>query len=620
MRRRLLLGSTLALSAALLFGACGKPSLDLGLAMEVPQGLLEQATSVQLSVFDASLAKCNATNGEVGTIPSSAQVFPLGTTGCPTGDAYCATITLDKDGSTKIFAVTATRAGAPLAQGCATAVLNQDPLAVSVKVWRYTPPPCCNDGKIEPGEQCDNGMAGTCTSSQTVGACSGIVEDAVCNCDCTAKEILLSHDDATAPGFKNAPAGSKFDLALSFGPGGTGNPEVLRALFENAGSANTTGYDLRASFLGADLYPIASPKTLDLQLGFPTPCSAVLAGNTLPLDQRYPALATAATDTVVAVYQSNQDNVGNNFDVFLSPQTRDGCVDTAKTCKTSADCQTSCDPASLTCLPAVRINTMAGGATDPHVAGGPPGVVLVTWTRSDGVYGRLWKTDGSVLPATGELQIAPGGSAARVAGNASGFGVVYQGAGPGDQDGVFLRSVDPFGEVTSPVLVNANAGGVQDQADIAMQTDGGTVVVFRSAGNIYFQRFTFSSADLSFTPTTVQDQSAALNTNDAASNVAHANPVVAGANGFFIAAWETPSATAGKTDIAAQFIGETTGFGYNSVSGQNVPFLATDQTLIGVADRHRPAVAMSGYVAIGWEDDSTTNAGIWVRRFPAPTM
>jgi hypothetical protein len=498
-------------------------------------------------------------------------------------------------------------------------VLNQDPLAVSIKVWRYTAPACCNDGVVQVGEECDNGMPGTCSAGATAAACSGIVEDAVCNCDCTAREILLSHDDATAPSFTNAPAASKLDLALSFGPGGAANPAVLRALYENAGSANATGYDLRESFLRDDLYPITSPATLDLQLGFPTPCDAPLATNALPRDQRYPAIATAASDTVVAVYQSNQNNVGDDFDIFLSPQSTDGCVETSQPCTTSASCQTSCDPTAHTCTPAVMVNTTAGGTSDPHLAAGPSGVVLVTWTRADGVYGRLWNTDGTFIPSSGEIPIAPGGSAARVAGNASGFGVVYQGAGPGDQDGIFLRSVDPVGEVSNPVLVNVDTSGLQDQPGIAMQSDGGAVVVFRSAGDIYFQRFAFSSSDLSFTPTTIQDQSAALNTNDAGTGAAHANAVVAGANGFFVAAWETPGA-GGRTDIAAQFLGETTGFGYNTVNGQNVPFLATDQTLDSVADRHRPAVAMSSYVAIGWQDQSATNAGIWVRRFPAPTM
>jgi hypothetical protein len=88
-----------------------------------------------------------------------------------------------------------------------------------------------------------------------------------------------------------------------------------------------------------------------------------------------------------------------------------------------------------------------------------------------------------------------------------------------------------------------------------------------------------------------------------------------------------PSTISGKSDIAARFIGEMAGFGYNSVSGQNDEFFATDQTLNNppsggtpMGDRHNPAVTMSSYLAIGWEDRDPMHAGVWVRRFPPPTM
>ena len=59
------------------------------------------------------------------------------------------------------------------------------------------------------------------------------------------------------------------------------------------------------------------------------------------------------------------------------------------------------------------------------------------------------------------------------------------------------------------------------------------------------------------------------------------HPVVAGANGYFVAAWETPDPTSGMGSIAARFVGEATGFGYNSVSGQNDEFIATDVATAG---------------------------------------
>ena len=234
------------------------------------------------------------------------------------------------------------------------------------------------------------------------------MDDPVCFCDCTAKEILLSVDDAEAPFLENAPAGSKVDLALAFGPGGAADPELLRAVYESDDPSSATGVDLHASYLRADLYPITDPLPLSLQLQFPVRCSDAEAAAGAARDQRLPSIATAAADTVVVVYQSDEINGGGDFDVFLSPQIPDGCSDD-KPCAQKSDCQTDCDPTSKTCLPAIQLNATSGGASDPRVAAGPSGTVLVTWTRQSGVFGRIWRTDGTVVPADGEISIAPGG-------------------------------------------------------------------------------------------------------------------------------------------------------------------------------------------------------------------
>src|SRR4051794_34631147 len=98
MRRRLLLGLVPALPCALLFAACDSRPVSLGLGLTFPRGLLDQATAVTLSVFDAAGATCDGATGHVGAIPSGAQVFPLNKD-CTGGDLWCATIKLDKDGS-----------------------------------------------------------------------------------------------------------------------------------------------------------------------------------------------------------------------------------------------------------------------------------------------------------------------------------------------------------------------------------------------------------------------------------------------------------------------------------------------------------------------------------------
>lgn len=613
--RRILLGLVPAIPIAVLAGACGTQPVNLGVSMIAPQGLLDQATAVTLSVIDAAQAKCDAATGHVDKIPESALSFPLDDKDCPKGAAWCAQIQLDKDGTKKIFAVTATRAKNPIAEGCATYAVDRDPLFVDVQVRRYSAAPCCNDGKLEPGEQCDTGVVASCDPNVTPNACTGITEDSVCYCDCKAKEILLSVDEKAAPGLKNGVAGSKGALSLSFGPGSL-NPGMLRAVYVDTDKNTSTVPDIHQSFLRQDLYPIADPVPLSYQLLFPIACNNVTNAIGTPLTQEAPAVAAASDDTAVVVYMTNEENSGPNFDIFLSPQNADGCTDT-KPCKQDADCQTACDASSHRCKASVKLNTVIGKAADPHVAGSQ-GTALVVWSRPDGVFGRIWRTDGSTSPVSGEISIASGGSHPRVAAFSGGFRVVYQGSGMGDINGVFMRTISLNGALADEEqLVNLTIDGVQDQPDVAALDDGATLVVWHSGQDVYFQRFDGDGKAIS-----PDDQSSPLNTTGAGDGTDQQNPAVAGASGFFTVVWETPSAqdpTLGN--VMARFVGAKSGFGYNSVSGQNDDFPATDPSF--ATDRHHPAVAMSaqsGFVAVGWEDHDKMRSGIYVRRFPPPAQ
>ncbi len=600
MRRRLALGLLPLLPLPILFPGCDARTVSLGLGMTFPEGLLAQASSITLYVFDASLAKCDGATGHASQIPqSSAQSFPLGTKGCPAGDAYCATIQLDKDGSTKMFAVEATRGSTTIAEGCATKTIDQDPLLVDIQVHRYTPASCCNDGALEPGEQCDPGVA-----AMGAGKCQGIPEDAVCAGDCTAKEILLSFDDKVAPGLKNGPPASKSGLAMAFGPGGATTQTMLRAVYTSTDTVATGGSDVHESFLDQNLYPITDPFPLSLQLELPLLCSDVTAEGGIPRQQTAPAIAPASDATVAVVYLSDEANGGGDFDVLLSPQTADGCFD-AIPCTQKSDCQTDC--VNGKCAPSIALNVSSGGCADPHVAPGPSGTVLAVWTRKQGVFGRIWRTDGTVGPPSSEIAIAPQGSAARVAGNANGFRVVYQGTGSKDPNGIYMKTVSPVGEVGPEVSVNQVTMGPQDQPNVAMLGDGATIVVWRNAGDIYFQRYDAAGKPVE------GDQVSRLNTYSSA--MGQANPAVAGNSGFFTVAWETTNGAG--PNIAARFVGEKSGFGYNTVTWQNDEFIATSVAQPGT--RHQPAVAMGTWVAIGWEDVSAAHPGIYVRRFPAPT-
>lgn len=609
MRRSLLLGLVPAAPLALLVGACGSETVSPAIALSFPQGLIDQATAMTLYVFDAELATCDAETGHVDKIPSgrATQKFALTKEGCADGDLWCTTFELDKDGSKKMFAIVATKAGGTLAEGCTTAVINQNPLTVTIQAHRFRPATCCGNGVLEPGEQCDSGITASCDGSPPV-ACSGMPADEVCACDCTAKEILLSIDDTEQPSLKNGAPGTKLNLALAFGPGGVSTPTMLRAVFENVDAIALGGADIHERFLADDVRPIAEPHALSLQLRLPLTCANV-TGPGIVREQRTPAIAAASIDTVAIVYASDEVNGGQSYDVFLNPQTADGCADT-KPCATDAECPAGCVESKGICASSIKLN-LTQQCTEPRVARGPVGAVLATWTRKQGVFGRIWKTDGTLLPPLAEISIAMGGSAARVAGNAMGYRVVYQGSGAGDPDGIFMVPVSPEGVVGVPVLVNSVTQGVQDQPDVAMLDDGSTLVTWHGGGDVHFQRF-----DAAGNPV-AGDQDAPLNTTGLGLEIDQRMPAATGASGYFLVAWEAADAT-GVGSIAARFVGGQRGFGYNSVTWQNDEFPASDARVTG--DRRRPAVALGSYAVIGWEDRSMDHPGVFVRRFPAPTL
>ncbi|APR87088.1 RTX toxin [Minicystis rosea] len=610
MRLRLLLGLVPAVPVAVLVGACDTPSVGINLDMRFPQGLIDQASAMSLYVFDASLAKCDADTGHVDAIPSgdATQKFPLDQKGCAAPYKWCTTIRLDKDGSNKMFAVVATQAGAPIAEGCTTQVVNQDPLPVEIRAHRYTPPKCCGNGVLEPGEQCDTGVAFSCDGA--AGTCSGMEPNNVCSCDCTAQEILLSidNDPKNAKALQNGPAGSKQSLALAFGPGGIDNAIVLRAAYVSSDDAAVGNSDINLRYLAESLDPIEKPHALSYQLRLPLTCDNVLASPGIIRQQQHPVMATASSDTVALVYLTDEKLGSEDYDVHLTPQLADGCTD-AKPCTTDADCQTRCSTTTNRCATSIPLNVASGGCSAPSVARGPDGTLLVVWTRKDGVFGRIWKTDGTLFP-DGEITIAPGGSAPRVAGSASGFRVVYQGTGAGDPNGIYIAPVSVAGEVGGAVLVNTIKQDLQDQPDIAMLADGASLVTWHSGGDVHFQRFDSSGKPIA------GDQDAPLNTTGIGAAIDQRHPVVAAGSGFYLVAWEV--AAPNGNDIAARFVGGASGFGYNSVSGQNDEFVATDAKIKG--DRRGPAVALGSYAVVGWEDGSADHHGVFVRRFPAPTQ
>ncbi|HRI68074.1 MAG TPA: hypothetical protein PK156_27745 [Polyangium sp.] len=581
-RSRLLLGLVPVLPVAIAVGACTDAPVQIGLVMRTPLGLLDQAKTVTLTVFDAAKGECLST-GHVNNLPTGegALTFELKQGGCAGGAAWCTEVELDRDDSPKIFAIVAKGSSGILAEGCAVTKIDQDPLAVDIKVQRYNPPACCNDGTVQTGEQCDVGPAGTCLDPAG-GKCAGIVGDAVCRCDCTAEEILLSVDNTTPPALTNGEKDTKVELTMAFSPGRDGTKNALRTAFTNTEAG---GGDIHMRFLRDDFYAIQSPFPLSQQIKLPALC-VNMAGSAPPLIQHAPSVASVGLDRFLIAYASNQ-NGGSGYDAYLNIQNEWGCADASP----------------------VKLTTQIGdNELRPDVAAGPTDAALIVWHRGTATFGRIWRKSGGLDPD--ELTIASNAKFPRVAGNKDGWVVVFEGSGAGDGDGVFMTTVSSTGTVGSPALVNDETMGVQDQPDIAMLEDGRSLVVWHSTNgdDIRFQHYDAARARVMGA-----DEQSVLNT---ATEGLQQHPVVTGGLGFFAVAWED---AAGQ--ISGRFLGGTSGFGFNSVTGQNDAFVASTPDPNGTSgNRVGPAVAIggAGFVAFGWEDKNPNHHGVFVRRFPLP--
>ena len=108
MRSRWLLGPLALCPAILPAMSCSQGEVStIGLVMKAPAGLLDQATKLTLSVADMTSAPCQSTGHVDFAEGQDPQTFELQQTGCAAGASWCKEIALEKDGSTKTFAVVA---------------------------------------------------------------------------------------------------------------------------------------------------------------------------------------------------------------------------------------------------------------------------------------------------------------------------------------------------------------------------------------------------------------------------------------------------------------------------------------------------------------------------------
>jgi hypothetical protein len=552
--------------------ACSSERAHIGLELRVPQGLLDTASGVELRVSQGG-----ACNEDTGSITDESGFVSFDLDRC--GAGWCKDVKLDRDDQEHLFHVIASAGGGPVAEGCKLATIDKDPLNVDIRVHKFVPPGCCNNGKVESREQCDNGIkAMTNCANMPVsgnGSCNSIVGDEVCACDCLANELLLSVA-GTAPTTDNDP-GSKTDLSLAFS-GPTGSPDVassLRAAYtDNKGFAGDA--DVNVRLLKGNLFAVGSGP-LAKQLRMPLSCMSTQGPGQARI-QRAPQIARVSGDTSAVVYVNNITQP-NQFNVSLVGLGPDGCAPAAE----------------------VQVNTDASASCEaPDVAGGPDGQALVVWNQAGQIKGRIWAVAGNMLSPAADIAIAGTAMGAKphVSGGTKGWLVTY----PGQAGGIVTKTVSPTGTVGTETKVNLVAG-MTDSPDVAVHPDGSAVVVWQSGGKIFFQRYDANGA------AHAGDQDQPLSTRTPAPASV---PVVAADGGkWFAVAW-----LGGDGKVWSRFIGANV-FGFNHVSGQNDDFMATHPGL--KTTRSGPAIAINdAFVAIGWQDTSMEHPGVYVRRFPLP--
>jgi hypothetical protein len=553
MRRSIFLALA-GLSAPALFFACeGGDTASVGLAMSAPQGLLDDASAVTLKVFPAGQKQCAADGS--AEVPGDAKSFPLKKSGCEGGATWCGDLTLERDESTQMFYVEVTGGGSLLAQGCATAKIDQDPVDVDIKIVRYVTPSCCGDGVLQAGETCDTGPEG--------GACSAITADAVCESDCTTKDIPVDFIGASGG------AVGQTQLALTFAAGSGELDGALRGVWQ---TNSTQTSDIGVRYLRSDLTALTSPpqfaQTHKLTLDCDGSDSPIARGQTLP------AIAPIGNGVVIAFISNFRDPLHKEVQATELP---------------AAGCNTNV-PSNVS-QPAMQ------DVVAVDVAQSSVGVALIVWEINGQILGATYTSQDPGLPVIGTPITIASGRAPRVGGFAGGWVVTYQGAEAGDDDGVFVRRISSQLAVGAAETVNTNTAGTQNQPDIGVLPDGRYAVAWVSAGDVFFQRFSATGAPVA------GDQELPINVVTDGEQLA---PTVAGASGFFAVAWESGS------EIRARLLGPDGGFLFNAITGQNDDFPVTQAS---VAPK-KPVIAVGDYLVFGWEDMGVAQPGMYVRRFP----
>lgn len=534
-----------------------------------PRGVLDKAKQLELRVLEGQVA-CDETTGKT-TLPAGdsgareiARSF-LGQEGCPANVRFCGNVSIQKSTVPRVFEAKAHDGATIFAVGCTTATVDQDALPISIRMFRFFAEAVCGDGRLQPTEQCE--PDGT----------------ALCDDTCQSNEQLLSIG-SSSNNTSTGSAGDKTD-AFFLWPEGSGDAGRFWALWSDRAVPSGGGtLEVGLRVMNDDLSPATSPPALANGSIF-LPNGSSFPPTAAARQQSLPRAATLGGKTYVVF----QDDNAPSLDIHLRVINR------------LFEAEGGATPLSVN----GDGDGEAGIQTAPAIAAGD-GRLLVAWQDqvSGGIFGRTL-TPPSTLGTQHRFSSGNENSRPELAASGSGWVAVWESSA-----GIKLRELDANGApVGNERTVNEQSGGAKG-GRVASLGDGRFAVVWSQGGDIYVQRF-----DAAHEPIP-GDQATPL--NDLVTDDAQTQPTIAAtpaAGGSYVVAWHDAS----SGHIRARFLGGSAGFLFNNVNGQATEFQASRAD-----DRERaaPALAVGGsgpYVAIGWEDHSSSNAGIVVRRFPLPT-
>ncbi len=562
----LLLAGSTAIAAA-----CDSRADDvrasINASFTLPRAILDKANKLEIRVLEGPVT-CDEATGLLGNEEAGKEIAKseLGTSSCAAGAKFCGSVQIEKSADVRMFSAKATATGgATVAVGCAAATVNQDAISLTLRMFRFLAPSNCGDGVLQPTEQCDPAGGPLCDDS------------------CQSTEVLLSlgsSGNKTVTG----KAGDKTDPFFLWPTGSGDSGRFLAFYTDHAVPSGGGTLDVGLRVMSADLSPVSTPPALASGSIF-LPNGGAFPPAPAALQQSLPQAAFFGGEYWVVF----DDDSGSSLDIHARSINNVFVSDQGLGAPININGTGSGEPAIQT-APAISASSER---------------LLVAWEDQAGgkIVGRTL-TPPSTLGSQNELSVGNGNARPQIAATGKSWVTVWKSG-----TGIKLRAVDANGTPSgSDQSVNASGAGA-DGAHIASLPDGRFAVVWSAGGDVFLQRYDAKGLAIA------GDQDQPL--NDIVKDGDQNQPTIAAmpaAGGSYVVAWYDAS----TGHVKARFAGGTSGFLFNNVNGQTSEFQASR---VEGRDRNSPVVAVGGsgpFIAIGWEDKGTTNAGIIVRRFPIP--